>query len=144
MDLTSAAIATLISASTSAIVSFSIVKFNTKRDLDNQLDSILKIAIQYPYLESDEYTKSWNSKAKADDNFLRYDLYCTLIFNFLSRLCAFYKHNQAKIESHINMKSWVRQHARYWRDPTTAYENVDTYDRPFVQLVEDYLKGANI
>ena len=44
MDITSAAIATLISAITSAIVTFLLAKFNSKKSLDDQLDGILKIA----------------------------------------------------------------------------------------------------
>jgi len=142
MDITSAAIATIISATTASLISVLLANKNAKRDLDGQLDSIIKIAIQYPHLESKEYTEAWSSKTEPkDDNFLRYDLYCTMVFNYLSRLCSFYKFNTTKIEDQLDIKSWVRHHAKYWRDPTTAYENVDTYHPKFVEMVAAYLKG---
>ena len=55
MDITSAALATLISAITSAIVALLITNSNKKKSLDDQLDGILKIAIQFPYLESRDF-----------------------------------------------------------------------------------------
>lgn len=142
MDITSAAIATLISAITSAIVTFLLAKFNSKKSLDDQLDGILKIAIQYPYLESKDFTNAWTSSYDGnDEKALRYEVYCTLVFNYMSRLAKYYKYNEKKIEEHVALKLWARIHAKYWRDPTEAYENVDTYDRPFVELIEGYLKG---
>ncbi len=109
MDITSAAIATIISATTSATVTLILAKLNSKKHLDDQLDAILKIAVQYPYLESKEFADQWTSKYdREDEKFLRYEVYCTLVFNFLSRLSAFYKFEEKKIENHLAAKSWVR------------------------------------
>lgn len=142
MDITSAAIATLISAITSAFVTFLLAKFNSKKSLDDQLDGILKISIQYPYLESKDFTSAWTSNYdRNDEKALRYEVYCTLVFNYMSRLAKYYEYNEKKIEEHVALKPWARIHAKYWRDPTEPYENVDTYDPPFVKLVEGYLKG---
>jgi hypothetical protein len=142
IDITSAAIATVISAGTSATISLLIARNNTKKSLDDQLDGILKIAVQYPYLESKSFTDNWTSKYdKNDEKQLRYEVYATMVFNYLSRLSSFYRHNNDKIEQHVAMKQWVRIHRKYWHDPTEAYENVDTYDDPFVKLVENDLKG---
>jgi hypothetical protein len=142
MDLTSAAIATLVSAITSATVTLLLAKNNAKKSLDDQLDGILKIAIQYPYLESKTFTNAWKSDYdKDDEKSLRYEVYCTLVLNYMSRLATFYKFNENKIEEHVAIKDWVRIHAKYWHDPTEAYENVDTYDKKFVNLIEGYLKG---
>lgn len=142
MDFTSAAIATLISAATSAAITLFLAGLNHKKNLDDQLDGILKIAIQYPYLESKDFTNSWSSDYdRNDERALRYEVYCTLVFNYMLRLSKYYKFNEKRIEEHIALKAWARIHAKYWRDPTEAYENVDTYDRPFVELIEQYLKG---
>ena len=49
MDITSAAIATLISAITSVTITLLLAKLNAKKSLDDQLDGILKIAkLSYP------------------------------------------------------------------------------------------------
>lgn len=140
-EITTAAIATLISALTSACVALLISKSNKKKDIDDQLDGILKIAIQYPYLESEYFTSTWKSDFdKNEEKYLRYDVYCTLLFNFLSRIASHYKFDKKKIEDYIAIKDWVRLHEKYWLDPTSAYENVDSYDKEFVSLINSYLK----
>jgi hypothetical protein len=142
MDLTSAAVATVISAITSSAVTLLLAKSNAKKNLDDQLNSILKIAIQYPYLENKDFTYTWSSSYdRNDEKSLRYEVYCTVVFNYMSRLASYYEYNEKKIEGHVALKPWTRIHAKYWRDPTEAYENVDTYDQPFVDLIESYLKG---
>lgn len=143
LDITSAAIATIISATTSAAVTLGIARGNARKSLDDQLDTLLKLAIQYPYLESDSFAKSWTSKYDPDDEkYLRYEHYCTLLFNCLSRVCEHFKYKQTNIEQYVAIKSWVRCHAAYWRDPTDAYSTVDEHDRKFVALIESYLRGA--
>ena len=141
MDITAAAIATLISALTSACVTLLIASSNKKRNLDDQLDGLLKIAIQYPYVESESFTRTWKSDFdNNDERYLRYDVYCTLLFNFLSRFASHYKYDKNKIEKHIAVKDWIRIHGKYWTAPTSSYENVDSYDKEFVSLVNSYLK----
>ena len=64
-------ISAVISAIISAIVSFIMMNLNTKnaqrRQLDEQLDSIIKISIQYPYFELRSFTDSWKQDSAADD-----------------------------------------------------------------------------
>ncbi len=142
IDITAAAIATIVSAATSAAVSLLIARNNIKKSLDDQLDGLLKIAIQYPYLESDSFTKAWTSKYdQNDEKHLRYEHYCTMLFNYLSRVAMHYKYKTEEIEKYVAIKNWVRCHAAYWRDPTDAYDTVDNYDKPFVEIIEKYLIG---
>ncbi|XDD44686.1 hypothetical protein AB3N58_17730 (plasmid) [Leptospira sp. WS60.C2] len=142
--LTSAAIATIISALTSAAISLYIASKNNKKYLDDQLDAILKIAVQYPYLENRSFTKTWSSKIdQNDEKYLRYDAYCTLLFNYLERLCKYYDFNLEKVNSHISIKEWVRLHKEYWNDPLEIFENIDTYDKKFRSLIEEFLNGRN-
>lgn len=139
MDITSAAIATLVSAITSAAVALLIAGNNARKNLDDQLDGLLKISIQYPYLDSDSYTRTWTSKHDGSERHERYEHYCTLLFNYLSRVCVHYKYDKKKIESYVAIKSWVRCHKNYWRDPTDAYSTTDEHDEQFVKLIESYL-----
>lgn len=142
LDITSAAIATIISATTSAAVALIIARGNARKYLDDQLDMLLKLAVQYPYLESDSFAKSWTSTYDPnDEKHLRYEHYCTLLFNYLSRVAEYYKYKRSDIEKYVALKSWVRCHAAYWRDPTDAYGTVDEYDKRFVALIENYLGG---
>jgi hypothetical protein len=140
-NITAAAIATLISAGTSASISLLINGNNKKKSLDDQLDGILKIAIQYPYLESEPFCKGWTPTFnKEDEKYLRYEVYCILMFNFLCRISHHYKFDKKKIENYIAIKEWVRLHATYWNNPASSYENVDNYDTKFVDLINSYLR----
>ncbi|UOG40024.1 hypothetical protein MAL08_19975 (plasmid) [Leptospira noguchii] len=141
--ITSAAIATIISASLSALISLYIAGKNNKKYLDDQLDSILKIAVQYPYLENRSFTETWSKNIdQSDEKYLRYDVYCTLIFNYLERLCKYYNYKLNSVNSHIAIKDWVRLHKKYWNDPLESYENIDTYEKEFRFLIEDFLNGG--
>ena len=141
ITLTAAAIATLISAITSAFITLWITKFNKKKNLDDQLDGLLKISIQYPYLESQKFAETWKSDYdENDEKYLRYDLYCVLLFNYLARVAQYHNYEKKKIENYIAIKDWIRHHSKYWKNPTNSYENVDTYEKKFVEIVNSYLK----
>ncbi len=140
ITITSAAIATLISATIFTVISIWITRLNKKAKIDNQLESILKIAIQYPYLESEDFTNGWKSNFdRNDEKYLRYDVYCELLFNFLSDLASHYHYNKNKIEGYIAIKEWVRLHGKYWKDPSLSYGNIDSYDEKFIQIIDSYL-----
>jgi hypothetical protein len=144
MDITSAAIATIIAAITSTLVTLIMNRTNYKQELDNQLDSILKLALQYPYLENKDFTNKWSSKYDlSDDKSLRYEIYATLVFNYLSRFSEYYKYNTKKIEKRLGIRTWIRIHRKYWYDPTIPNDNIDTYDPLFKKLVDYYLAGGN-
>lgn len=144
MTLTDAGLATLTSTIFSTIISINYGnkrnKSEIKKDLDRQLDEILKIAIQYPYLESQIFANSWAmNKNSQDENYLRYDNYCNLIFNFLSRFCTFYNFDKLKIENHLNVKDWIRVHQQCWKNPSMPYENADGYSDNFKKFINQYL-----
>lgn len=141
ITITAAAIATLVSALTSTLVTRWVAGTNKKKSIEDQLDGILKIAIQYPYLESEKFTSNWSGDSEPEDEkYLRYDMYCTLLFNYLARVAEFYSYNTDKIENYIAIKDWVRLHAKYWLNPVSSYENIDSYDKKFVDLINRYLK----
>lgn len=141
MDITAAAIATIISSCVATIVSLLINRRNQKKDLNDQLDAIVKISIQYPYLESPRFTNTWNeNKGKDLEQYIRYENYCVMVFNFMERLCKFYKFDKTKIEGHINLKQWIRIHQDCWNNPAIPFENSDSYPTKLKELLNSYLK----
>jgi hypothetical protein len=141
MDITAAAIATLISCCVATTVTFLLNKKSEIKNLNEQLDDIIKISIQFPYLESQSFTQTWNAnKDKDDERYLRYENYCTLLFNYLERLCKFYKFDKSKINKFMNVKDWVRLHKDCWLNPSIPCENSDGYCDEFKKLVESYIK----
>lgn len=140
-------LSTIISIIVSIITTIIFNRFQAQKEerrrLDDEFNDILKIALEYPYLENIYFTEKWSSQYdKNDERALRYEVYCTLVFNFLERFSKYFDFNQTKIEKEIAVKDWIRLHRKYWRDPTIPNENIDTYDKKFVKLVENYLLGV--
>lgn len=132
--------ATCISVFTTIIITHWVSRKDKERNLDDQLDNILKISIQYPYLESSVFTVSWKpALVKDDEKYQRYDLYAILVFNFLSRYAEYHKYNKRKMEKDLDVRDWVRHHRNYWKDPETPFENADGYAQPFKNLINEYL-----
>lgn len=108
--------------------------------LDNRLDSIIHIGIEYPYLEDKQFTKEWNDKKDShEERYLRYDNYCNIVFNFLHSVCEHYDYDKRKIENYIDIKNWMRTHQDNWKNPVDVYENVDGYDEKFRNFINSYL-----
>lgn len=146
LTLTSSALAILVSVVTSSIVTVIINKRNNRanerKNLDRQLDDLLKIALNYPYLESSKFVSCWNDqKDQEDEKFIRYDLYCNLLFNYLARLAEYHKFDKEKIDKHISAKDWVRFHKDNWLNPYDSYENIDSYDKKFRDIINEYING---
>jgi hypothetical protein len=140
MDITAAAIATIISSSVATIVTLTINRRDSINKLNDQLDDILKIGIQYPYLESPKFTETWlENRESIGEDYLRYENYCTLVFNYMETLCEYYKYNKTKIEAHLNLRDWIRVHKQCWEHPSTPFENADSYDEKFKRLINTYL-----
>jgi hypothetical protein len=141
MDITAAAIATLISSGIATTVTLLMNRGNSLNNLNDQLDNILKISIQYPYLENLKFTTTWNDNLNSTDElYLRYDNYCNLIFNYMERLCKYYSYDEKKIQKHINIKDWIRVHKQCWLNPSTPYENADGYSKEFKKLLDHFLQ----
>ncbi|MCZ2247170.1 MAG: hypothetical protein LC111_00220 [Bacteroidia bacterium] len=141
MDIPAAAITTLISSGIATSVTLLINRGNGLKNLNDQLDNILKISIQYPYLENTVFTSTWNkNKNSTEDKYLRYDNYCNLVFNYMERLCKYYNYDERKIQEHINIKDWIRVHKQCWSNPSTPYENSDGYSKELKKLLTHFLQ----
>jgi len=138
------AIATLIAVIVTVIVNLNINRQNRMQLLNQRLYDILKIGLQYPKFESKSFTEKWTSGYEEnDEEALRYELYATIVFNYLEDLYKFFNFNEKKIEKELAVKDWVRIHGKYWYDPTVTNENIDIYDEKFVELVNKYLAKGN-
>jgi hypothetical protein len=141
IDITAPAIATTIACVVASALTLYLNRKNEVKSLHDQLDNILKIAIQHPYLESATFVKTWqHNKLSEDERYVRYDLYCTLLFNFLERFCRYFKYKEDDIQKMIKMKEWVRLHKDYWRSPMDEFENIDGYCKEFRDLIDDFLR----
>ena len=134
------AIVGLVSVGVSAVVSWIVAKVtieqNDKSALENELSEILKIGIERPYLEQTSFTERWKPELQeSDDRYATYDLYATLVFNYLEKVCKFYGFKYERIQREIDMDSWVKIHRVYWNNPIQPHENILGYDVRFVELI---------
>ena len=133
-------IATVISSLVSVFIALRLKRDSELRELNLQLDSILKIAIEYPYLESYEFTKKWkNNNLNPAEEFRRYEVYATLVFNYLSCVSAFWGYDIKKISTFIDIKGWVKLHQEYWYNPSVLGENEQVYDEKFKEIIHSIL-----
>lgn len=139
----------IIAAILSAAVAYYIANFNNnkaqKKSLDEQLDNILKLAFQYPYLEMENFTNDWTpDKLKSKDEkeaekYQRYDIYATLIFNYMQRYCEFHEYVPNYMKQ-VDIISWARMHKKIWENPTNPSENTDGYPKQFIDFIDNNLK----
>jgi hypothetical protein len=112
-----------------------------KEDLfTHDLNRIIEIGIEYPYLESRPFTDEWvKFMHTSDEKYLRYDMFCNLIFNYLSQLYDYCDGDKKKIEEFVDVKSWVRLHKYNWHNPVDPNENIDAYSEKFRQFINSYI-----
>ena len=118
----------IISVIISIVANYFFNKKNEKYSLDNTLNMILKISIEYPYLENENFIIEWSNnhnKEKYNEKYMRYEVYYTLVFNFFERVCIYYNYNQKIIYKYINLKECVRLHRLAWEGD--LYNNIDSY-----------------
>jgi hypothetical protein len=133
-------VATIISSAVATIVSILINKKSEKERFELQLQNLIQLSIQYPYLENRTFSNSWNPNNIDDEKYQRYENYCTLVFNYISELFSWVKHKKDKLEKHIDVKNWVRIHKKCWENPSFEHENSDVYDKVFVDLIDSYMR----
>lgn len=133
-----AVIPAIVSALVSWIVTYFSFRKKDRRELDAELSSILKIGIEHPQFEQDSFTQKWSPDlAKTNKDYAAYDMYATLVFNFLERYFKFYGFDEAECLSQLDSRNWILTHKTYWKDPLTPFENKDAYDKRFVAIIRN-------
>lgn len=137
----SAVVVSFVSCIIPLVIQWRYRKRDKKDDLTKRLDAIIKLGLQYPYMEDRNFTSKWNeSKGNGDERYLRYDNYCNILYNYLHSVCEHFNYDKKEIENYIDIKNWIRMHKQNWENPTELYENVDGYDVKFRRLIDEYLK----
>jgi len=100
--------------------------------LNEQLFNILRIQIEYPYLENMEFVLSWNrEKAKKEPDYQRYDSYCCMLFNFMWQIYTLYQGETTRVENFFAVAEEVRIHKCWWQNPLNPRDNIDGYDEKY-------------
>ena len=147
MEITiqSTVIAILTSSLISSSVSYLVFKknymFNELKILNDNYMQIKSFAIQYPYLEDQEFIMRYNSNdINKEEQFIRYQVYCSFVFNTMQKICMYFSYDQEKIKKFVHIKEIVQQHCKWWENPSGMYKDKEGYEEKFKILVNDYIK----
>lgn len=137
----SAIISALLSASISALISNNIAAKNNIRSekarLNEQILSLNKILIKHPYLDDDDFCKTWpQNRTSKDKKYMRYESYCCIVFNLLEQIYKLFNGDEKKIEEFFYAKELIKRHNLWWNNPSDILENIDGYNHEF----REYLK----
>jgi hypothetical protein len=118
-------------------------KGNSFNRLDDELNNIVNTWVKYPYLEDEDFIIKYHKKEADRMEGLRYDAYCTLVFNFVESLHKHFKGNKTRMGKYNEYPEMILVHKSWWAanqlDPLTAYTGKF---KDFVQFViNDYAKS---
>jgi len=123
----------------------------SKNELNNKLFNLQKISFNFPFLEDKHFICNWNSfkkqynstesyvDSKYFSQYLQYEQYCEMLFNFIEETYNFYKSEKGMLE-YCDFKSWVRNHKDWWNNPLEDYSNQDTYKKEVKDIINNWLK----
>lgn len=120
-----------------------------KKFLADKLFKLQEFSMKYPFLENPTYCKIWdnlkekfNNNSLTDEeieNFLQYDVYTEMLFNYIEESYNFHK-CEKKMLADVDLKSWVRNHAACWKNPLIEHSNHDTYRKEVRELIDNWIK----
>jgi hypothetical protein len=130
----------LISSSVTYLVFKKNYLFNELRILNDNYMQIKSFAIQYPYLEDQEFIiRHFSNKVQEDMEFIRYQVYCSFVFNTMQKISRYFKYDKTKIRKFVHMKEIIQQHKEWWKNPSGIYKSKEGYEEEFMQLVNYYI-----
>ena len=112
---------------------------NEKARLNDNLNKLLDISLQYPFVEDNSFIVWWNKhKDSNNDSSLRYQAYCEYVFNFLQNTGEYFNYDKRKIADFVDASDLIIQHKDWWMMP--EQRNSQSYPDKFKDFVNQYLK----
>ncbi len=141
MDVSATVIATvvasIIGAASGVFVGLYSLRDQRKQKLVAQVDRVVDLGIEYPYLENDEFCRNWPADEINDEKYMRYDNYCCQVFNLLERIWQFSKGQPDSMRDFIYFEELIFRHKKWW---FSEIENREGYEKGFLFFVKSYLE----
>ena len=129
---------------------YKLSKIEKQKDfLNTQLIELQRMSFYDPFVENENYTNQWNNLLERYkngelhnielDNFLKYDVYTEMIYNFIEMSFKIYK-TEEDLLNYIDFKSWTRVHAQNWKNPLQAHSNREVYGDKMSDMIDKWLK----
>ena len=100
-------------------------KEKQKTFLDQQLFELQRLSFYDPFVEDKK-------------QFLKYDIYTEMIFNFMRQSLDFYK-NEDDLLNYVDFKSWIRDHHLCWKNPLQEHSNREVYGEDMWEIIDKWL-----
>lgn len=143
------AISLVVTTIVTIIIQISTNRNNQKEFLDKQLIELQRISFYDPFLEDEDFTNQWNQMKEkyksgnldkeSRNNFLKYDVYTEMLFNFIEMSFKVYK-NEKDLLNYVDFKSWVRTHQQCWQNPLKDHSNREVYGKKICDTVDNWIK----
>ena len=104
--------------------------------LNENLNKLLDIDLQYPFLEDSVFVARWKTNKKSNnDSALRYEYYCIYVFNFLQNVCEYYEYDKKRIDDFVDVDDLIGLHKSWWELPENQQSQGE--DPRFKQFVNN-------
>jgi hypothetical protein len=138
VDVAISIVTVLISVFVSWLTATVTIKGDERRAIRTENMRLIEWAIEYPFLESDEYCKTWPNTTRSDDDNMRYENYCCHVFNTLQHAWELHKGNEQKIRVTLYPEELIERHRAWW-----MHEDVNQrgYPPDFRQFVASVIRN---
>ena len=143
------AISLVVTTIVTIIIQISANRNNQKEFLDKQLIELQRISFYDPFLEDEDFTNQWNQMKEkyrsgnldkeSRNNFLKYDVYTEMLFNFIEMSFNVYK-TERDLLNYVDLKSWIRKHQQCWQNPLQDHSNREVYGNKICDMDDNWIK----
>lgn len=113
------------------------IQTDERRTLRESNIRMLEWAIEYPFLESEQFCSQWPNSDRCEDDRMRYENYCCHVFNLLQHCWEFSKGDHAKMKHILYPDELIWAHRAWWRRDDV---NQDAYPVAFRQYVAERIR----
>lgn len=139
IDMVATTVATILSTIVSSVVAFVTARYSVRhqkrQNLEDLITKLIEFSLEYPYLEDDNYCAAWAGKINGDEESIRYENYCCVVFNLIERVWEFCRGNQKKMDKILYVEELVIRHYRWWIFDSA---NSSAYNKRFQKYIKSF------
>jgi hypothetical protein len=127
----------VISAFVSWVTARRTIRGDERRAIFEGTARLIEWAIEYPFLEDDEFCRSWPETNRSRDDNMRYENYCCHVFNQVEHAWELFKGDELKMRPTLYPEELISRHRVWWESDET---NQKAYPNEFRQFVATVIR----
>jgi hypothetical protein len=133
-----AAAGVAISAFVAWVTAHWTIKGDERRGIREGNMRLIELAIEYPFLESDEFCSQWPSSNRDKQDGMRYENFCCHVFNLVQQCFEFCRGDELKMKPILHPDELIWRHRLWWQNDE---ENQRGYPVEFRQYVAGRIRA---